>query len=227
VIAATPPLTEQAVELDRIWTLFLWIGGGVGLLVAAVLSWILFTYRRSRQRSLPRQRQYQIPLEVAYTVVPLVIVAGLFAVTVGSIHSVDRSERVPDVVVDVTAFQWQWQFDYPDLGARSVATDDANPDLVLPQGAIVEFRLTSLDVLHSFWIPGFRYKRDIFPGETATFQVTVGDTLGSFPNSGICAEFCGYDHHKMKFDVDVVTPDEFTSWVAANQGSDTTAEATT
>jgi cytochrome c oxidase subunit 2 len=157
-----------------------------------------------------------------YTVVPLGVVIALFAITVVSLDTVDGASGDPDVVVDVTAFQWQWRFDYPDLGARSVAVGDDNPALVVPAGASVEFRLTSLDVLHSFWIPGFRFKRDVFPGETTTFQVDVGDTTGSYPNSGVCAEFCGFDHHKMKFDVEVVTPAEFESWLAAHRSGATT-----
>jgi cytochrome c oxidase subunit 2 len=216
-----PPLTEQAADLDRVWSLFLWIAIGVLLLVIGLVAWVTIRYRGGRRPDLPRQKHYNIPVEVTYTVVPLALVIALFAITVVSIDSVDQSSAQPDLVVDVTAFQWQWQFDYPARGARSTAVGDANPDLVLPAGATVRFELTSLDVLHSFWIPGFRFKRDIFPGETTTFQVDVGDTLGSYPDTGVCAEFCGYDHHKMRFDVEIVTAAQFEAWVADHQATAT------
>jgi cytochrome c oxidase subunit 2 len=227
ILAGTPPpLTEQAADLDRLWSLFLWIAVGVMLLVVALVAWVALRYRRRRRPGLPRQKHYNIPVEVMYTIVPLGVVIALFAITVVSIDSVDHPDGEPDLVVDITAFQWQWQFDYPASGARSTAVGDANPDLVLPAGAKVRFDLTSLDVLHSFWIPGFRFKRDIFPGETTTFQVDVGDTLGSYPNTGVCAEFCGYDHHKMKFDVEIVAPADFDTWAADHQVPAITAGAT-
>ena len=84
---------------------------------------------------------------------------------------------------------------------------------MLPTGTKVQFDLRSVDVIHSFWIPGFRFKRDMFPGQTQSFQVDVGTTTGSWPGSGVCAEFCGLDHHKMRFSVRIVSPDEFRQWL--------------
>ena len=81
----------------------------------------------------------------------------------------------PDLTVHVTGFQWQWQFDYPESGVRVTGTDLERPELVLPTGAEVRFDLTSVDVIHSFWIPGFRFKRDLFPGQTQSFEVDIGD----------------------------------------------------
>lgn len=211
-----PPITEQAAQLDRVWALFIWIAAGIGTLVAVLMVWVVVRYRRRRD-DLPHQRHQHIPLEVAYTLAPLGIVIALFAVTVASVRDVDAIGTDPDLVVEVTAFQWQWQFDYPESGARSTAVDGANPELVLPAGASVRFDLTSRDVIHSFWIPGFRYKRDIFPGETTSFEVDVADTTGSYPDTGVCAEFCGIDHHKMRFGVRVVTPDEFDTWAAEHR----------
>ncbi len=211
-----PPITDQANDLDGVWSLFLWVAAGIGALVAVLIVWVLLRYRRRSGTGLPVQRREHIPLEVAYTVVPLGIVAALFAVTVTSIRPVDRVGDDPDLVVEVTGYQWQWQFDYPASGARSTATDEENPELVLPTSATVRFDLRSRDVLHSFWIPGFRFKRDVFPGETTSFEVRVTDQPGDYPNSGVCAEFCGIDHHKMRFSVRVVEPAEFDAWTAAH-----------
>jgi len=206
-----PPLTEQAEDIDRVWNGFLAAGVVVGLLVFALLVYVMIRFRR-RSATLPRQRREHIPLEITYTLLPLVIVAGLFGVTFGSLQALDEAGDEPDVTVEVVGFQWQWQFDYPASGVSVVGTEAERPVLVLPASSTVQFRLSSIDVIHSFWIPGFRYKRDVFPNQTQVFQVDVGPRTGDFPNRGICAEFCGLDHHKMRFDVRVVTPEDFTSW---------------
>ena len=206
-----PPLTEQAEDIDRIWDLFLLAGLVVGVGVLVVLLFVLIRFRR-RDTTLPRQRREHIPIEVTYTVVPLLIVAGLFGITFVSVDAIDAVDDDPDLTVEVIGFQWQWQFEYPASGVSVIGTDDVLPELVLPTGATVQFDLTSVDVIHSFWIPGFRFKRDVFPGQTQTFQVDVGETTGDWPDSGVCAEFCGLDHHKMRFSVRIVTPDEFASW---------------
>lgn len=211
--ATTPPLTEQATDLDRIWDGYLVVGFAVGALVAVLVTWSVVRYRR-RGDGLPSQRQYHIPLEVAYTLIPLLIVVGLFAVTFQSIHKVDDTSGPIDLEVDVTAFQWQWQFDYPKAGARSVGAGDHRAELVLPAGARVRFEVTSRDVIHSFWIPGFRFKRDAIPGQTTSFVVTMTRRTGDYPDSGVCAEFCGVDHARMRFDVRIVSADQFQAWLA-------------
>ena len=211
VTGLAPPLTEQAEDIDRIWDLFLLAGLVVGVGVLAVLLFVLIRFRR-RDTTLPRQRREHIPIEVTYTVVPLLIVAGLFGITFVSVNAIDEVADDPDLTVEVIGFQWQWQFDYPASGVSVTGTEDELPELVLPTGATVQFDLTSVDVIHSFWIPGFRFKRDVFPGQTQIFQVDVGETTGDWADTGVCAEFCGLDHHKMRFSVRIVTPDEFASW---------------
>jgi cytochrome c oxidase subunit 2 len=210
-IAAVPPLTEQAEDIDRIWNGFLAIAFGVAVLVAGLVVYVIVRHRR-RNDALPRQVHEHIVLELVYTAVPLAIVVGLFAVTFVSVRAIDDVDDDPDLVVEVTGFQWQWQFDYPASGVRVVGTDEVIPELVLPAAQTVRFDLTAVDVIHSFWIPGFRFKRDMFPGETTSFQVDVGDRTGFFDRTGVCAEFCGLDHHKMQFSVRVVTADEFIDW---------------
>lgn len=211
-----PPLTDQAVDLERVWTTFYWIAVAVGVLVAGLIVFVVIRYRR-RGDVLPRQVREHIPLEIAYTVVPLAIVVGLFFVTLASIRGTDRADATPDVVVSVTAFQWSWRFDYTDRGVVETGIEGHPPELVLPAGGTVRFELTSADVVHSFWIPGFRFKRDMFPGQTSEFQVDVGDATGSWVDSGVCAEFCGLDHDKMRFSVRVVDPEEFDAWVIEHQ----------
>jgi cytochrome c oxidase subunit 2 len=208
-----PPLTDQAKDIDRVWDVFLYIALGVGALVAVLLVILVIRFRR-RGSALPRQVHEHIPLEITYTAVPLLIVGGLFALTVVSLQAVEKTDDDVDLVVDVIGFQWQWQFDYPETGVQILGSEQAVPELVLPAGSSVQFELTSLDVIHSFWIPGFRFKRDVFPGETTSFQVDVSERTGYFENTGVCAEFCGLGHHEMRFSVRIVTPDEFDQWLA-------------
>jgi cytochrome c oxidase subunit II len=212
-----PPLTEQAHDIDQIWDGVLLAAVIVGVLVIGLIGFVVWRFRRRDDR-LPFQRRENIPIEVTYMVVPLLVVGALFGITFFSVRFVDEVHDDPDLTVTVTGFQWQWQFDYPESGVRIVGSEVKEPELVLPTGAKVQFDLTSVDVIHSFWIPGFRFKRDMFPGQTQTFQVDIGDLTGSWPDSGVCAEYCGLDHHKMRFSVRIVTPDEFRQWLQEAEG---------
>jgi len=209
-----PPLTSEAERVRDVWTLFLVLAGAIGLLVVVLVLYCVIRFRRRDDR-LPPQKHYNVPIEVLYTSVPLLIVIILFAITAVTVRTVSRVQAgAPDVTVDVLAFQWQWQFTYPDLGVTVTGTRDNEPELVLPSNSRVRFRLTSADVIHAFWIPGFRFKRDVIPGQDEEFDVDVLDRTGDFPNTGVCAEFCGLDHAFMRFDVRIVTPDEFRAWAA-------------
>ena len=207
-----PPLTEQADDIDRVWNAFLIAASVVGAIVAVLILYVMVRFRR-RDVALPHQRRENIPVEITYVVVPFLLVIALFAVTFVSVEAVEDAVDEPDLTVEVVAFQWQWQFDYPDAGVSVIGTDTEIPELVLPASATVRFELTSIDVIHSFWITGFRYKRDIFPGQVQEFDVVIGDATGEFPLSGVCAEFCGLDHTTMRFSVRVVSPEEFDRWV--------------
>lgn len=210
-----PPITEQADDIDRVWDAFVYMAIGVLAFVVVLVVYVVIRYRRRDDR-LPRQKHYNIPLEVAYTLIPFLIVVGIFAVTVVTVNAIDDTDREPDLTVHVTAFQWQWEFEYPDAGVRIVggpATDI--PELVLPADSSVLFQLESLDVIHSFWITAFRFKRDIIPGRVTEFSVDMSeDAAGSYPNAGVCAEYCGLDHALMQFSVLVLEPDEFDAWLA-------------
>jgi cytochrome c oxidase subunit 2 len=200
-----------------VWNLFLLIAAVVGLVVVVLVIYVVIRFRR-RGPALPKQVRENIPIEVAYTVVPLLIVIALFAVTFVSVRAIDEVDADEDLLVEVTGFQWQWQFTYPESGLTVIGTDAVEPELVLPASATVRFELTSLDVIHSFWIPGFRFKRDVFPAEVTEFQVDVGDRTGVADVKGVCAEFCGLDHDKMRFTVRIVTADEFAAWLDEGAG---------
>lgn len=207
---ADPTLTEEAATMDRLWGVFLVIATVIGVLVAVLLVYSLIRFRRRDDR-LPEQVRHHLPTEIAYTLVPFLIVIGLFVGTFVTVRAIERADEY-DLVVDVDGFQWQWRFRYPDHGIVVTGTEDVIPELVLPADTTVRFRLNSLDVIHSFWIPGFRYKRDMFPGQTAEFDVAVEDELGTY--DGACAEFCGLAHSEMNFTVRIVDIAEFDAWAA-------------
>lgn len=216
-----PPLTEQAEDIDRVWDIFFISALAVGGFVAVLVLFILLRFRR-RDDQLPRQVRENIPFEIAYTVVPLLMVIVLVTITFVSVRAIDdvsASDDDVDLVVGVTGFQWQWQFEYPEAGVVVTGTETDVPELVLPASSSVRFDLASVDVIHSFWIPGFRFKRDVIPGRESSFQVDIGDETGTFDAGGVCAEFCGLDHHKMFFDVRVVTPAQFEQWTAERTGA--------
>lgn len=215
-----PPITEQAESIEDVWTLFVWIGLGVLALVIALVLWVVLRYRRTDNR-LPRQKHYNIPMEVAYTAIPFLVVCALFAVTFVTVRAIDDPDAHPDLVVHVIGYQWSWQFEYPDEGVTIVdVSDDEDPELVLPASSTVRFDLESVDVIHSFWLTPFRFKRDMIPGSPSSFVVDIGDTVGEFPNAGVCAEFCGLDHARMRFSLRVLAPDDFDRWLAGQRDLD-------
>jgi cytochrome c oxidase subunit II len=223
--ALDPPVTDQADELERAWTIYLYIGYVVLALVVVLVLYVMIRFRR-RDDTLPAQKHYNIPVEVAYTVLPLVLVMALFGITLVTLQNVEATPDDPDLTVHVTAFQWQWQFDYPESGVTVAggAGDDV-PELILPADSTVSFELESLDVIHSFWITIFRFKRDMIPGRPSEFSVDIDDAPGFYPNAGVCAEFCGLDHALMRFSVRILEPEEFDRWLADRSVGSGTGEA--
>lgn len=208
------PASRQAEHVARVWRFYFLAALAVGALVWGLIFWAIGRYRRRPRDGvlLPSQRQYHVPLEILYTVVPVALVVVLFGVALGAQFEVDRLSEDPDLRVEVTGFQWQWQFHYPDAGVTVTGSPDERPTLVVPVEATVRITLDSPDVIHSFFVPGFLFKRDVIPGVTNQFDVTPTVT-GRF--DGHCAEFCGIFHDRMSFVVEVVDADEFEAWLAA------------
>jgi cytochrome c oxidase subunit II len=185
----------------------------VGGIVWVLIGWAVLRYRR-RGDELPSQRQYIVPLEVVYTAIPILIVAVLFALSYRTQRDVDALAADPDLVIEVEGFQWQWQFHYVEEDITVTGLPDDPPVMVLPVDTTVRLVLTSTDVIHSFYVPDFLYKRDVIPGVRNKVDVDVTD-VGRY--TGRCAEFCGLDHARMTFEVDAVTIDDFREWVADQQ----------
>ncbi len=218
-------ITPQAQEMQHLWT-----GAGIAALCVGVITWgamfwaMIFHHKRKGTDPgvVPRQTQYNLPIEMSFTIIPAIIVAVLFGFTVTVQDFVQANPPNPDLKVDVTAFQWQWKFAYPDHpGANgqpisTLGTSDTIPLLVLPTGESVQFTQHSNDVIHSFWIPDFLFKRDVFPDPQTNEQenvwtITGIDREGAFV--GRCAELCGSYHSQMNFEVRALSKDKFDRWL--------------
>jgi cytochrome c oxidase subunit II len=206
------PVTSQGEEISSLWSVFVAVAAVIGLLVLGLVVFAVIRYRRRRHDGdLPPQFRYNIPLEVVYTGVPILIVIILFVITAGVISRVNSVSSNPDLVVKVTGFQWDWQFDYPEYGISVVGEPGSNPTLVLPVDQDIQLELTSADVIHSFYVPEFMEKRDVFPGRIDKIDVHLTEE-GEFV--GRCAEFCGTYHDRMLFNVRAVSSAEFETWVS-------------
>jgi len=201
--------TRQGRDIFGLWQgsviVAIFVGGLVwGLIVFAVLR-----YRR-RNDDLPSQAQYFVKLEILYTVVPVVIVAVLFAFSYRTQNEVDALAHDASVTIDVRGFQWQWQFHYRDDDITVTGLPGREAVMMLPEDRTSRLILTSPDVIHSFYVPGFLFKRDVIPGVVNKVDVTPRDS-GTY--TGRCAEFCGLDHAKMTFEVKVVSFKDYRAWV--------------
>ncbi|WP_052359674.1 aa3-type cytochrome oxidase subunit II [Actinoplanes friuliensis] len=201
----------------------------VGVFVWGLIFWCVIRYRK-RGDKLPVQTRFNMPMEVLYTVTPVLIVAVLFYYTAIVQTDVDKLSAKPDMTVEVVAFKWNWQFNYrdaPGAEAKTVAStlgsSDVIPLLVLPTGKKIRFEETSKDVIHSFWVPEMLFKRDVFPGNVRnTFEVTL-DKEGRYV--GRCAELCGTYHAFMQFELVVVSPEKFDQFLAAKEAGSSTQDA--
>lgn len=196
-----------------------WITAGVvGVFTAGLIFWSVF-FHRKKNEDFPKQTQYHIPVEIAYTIIPFIIVAVLFAYTARD-ESKITSKSVAGVKhnVLVNGIQWAWQFTYPEAGPDATITGSADnpPILYLPQGEKVGFTLTSSDVVHGFWIPAFMIQMQNLPGVTNHLEFTA-NKLGDYP--GRCNILCGRDHAWMRFTVRVVTPAQYQDYITTLKAS--------
>jgi cytochrome c oxidase subunit 2 len=199
------------------WLIFLAVALGVAAIVLGLILFPLVRWRRRPGDAEPPQFANNIPIEIAWTVIPLLIVAGLFVATYSAEARVDAVADNPTAIVAVNAYRWGWTFAYrggPTVGGSASApaafgVAPSPPELVLPLGEVTRIELSAADVDHGFWIPDFLFKRDAIPGQTTSFDL-LPDKLGTY--RGRCSAFCGLQHEAMLFDVRVVTPSEFTIW---------------
>ena len=196
-------------------TFYLWQGFSIGAvliggLVVVLMLFAIIRYRRTSDR-IPAQSQYHLPLEVLYTVVPILIVFGLFAATIVVENQVVANPTTK-VTIDVNAFQWGWKFSYPGTAAVVVGQTTQTPEMVMPVNTDVHINLTSTDVIHGFYVKAFNFSRYALPGVKNQFTLHAV-TTGTF--FGQCTQLCGLYHSLMFFNVKVVSPSAYASWLAS------------
>ncbi len=198
-------------------TLELWQGAWIAALLTGVFVWGLIFYaiwhfRRRSDDEIPIQTRYNLPLEIFYTIFPIVMVVVFFSHTV-RVQNIALDDSPPDNTLTVVGQQWSWTFNHPYEGQNvyEVGDGDTIPTLFLPVDETTRFELRSPDVIHDFGVPGFLMKMDVIPGQENSFQVTPKRT-GTY--AGKCYELCGTYHSRMLFNVEVVERSEYDDYLA-------------
>jgi cytochrome c oxidase subunit II len=216
-------VTNHTERIVGLWTtawIILWL---VGIIAWALMGWAIVVYRRRKgEIGLPEQLRYNNPIEVLFTVIPLILVIGFFAFTARDIAAIEQPTENPDVTIQVIGKQWSWDFNYVDANVYEsgiqaqfegqTGVPETLPALYLPVGKTVQIDLSSRDVIHSFWVIDFLYKKDMFPGKTNHMYFTP-QVEGTY--MGKCAELCGEYHSMMLFQVKVVSQAEYDTYLTS------------
>ncbi len=226
------------------YTYELWKWAWVAAMVTGVIVWGLIFYvvvrfRRRSDDEVPRQTRYNLPLEVFYTIAPVLMCIVFFFHTVRVQDELTQLDANPDLTVEVTGQQWSWTFNHGTGSQDTSATGEDGvyaydeyvytsgtaaqiPTLVLPVDRTIQFNLHSPDVIHDFGVPAFLIKMDVIPGRVNKLQVTPtveGDYVGK------CYELCGVSHSRMLFNVEVVSQAEYDAYLAGLAEAGQTAQA--
>lgn len=208
----------------------MWVNSWIVLLAVGVVTWVLILWaavvyrRRKGQTGFPVQLRYNMPIEVFYTIVPLILVIGFFAFTAREQADIEAPfDDGPDVTIEVYGKRWAWDFNYVDEDVYSAGVQaqerldgdggidtDRLPVLYLPVDQKVEIRIESRDVIHSFWVIDFLYKKDMIPAKT-NYMYFIPTQEGTY--QGKCAELCGEYHSLMLFEVEVVSQAEYDAYI--------------
>ncbi len=204
--------SAQAVIIDRLFNIHIGIISFLFSLIVVFITYSLIVFRRTKQNPDEEGKYFKgsSKLEIIWTLLPLAVVISISYI--GAISLADTRRIEPQALnVDVTAGQWYWSFTYPDY---EITTDT----LYLPVDRQVKLTLTSVDVIHSFWVPEFRVKQDVLPGKNLVKELRFTPIeVGDFTVR--CAELCGGAHAYMTSPVKVVTEMEFQNWVDEEMGN--------
>jgi cytochrome c oxidase subunit II len=211
---AAPVATDTRDEFAGLFSVYFWVLVVTGAIVSLVVVFALVRYRRRSGRAPSRRSEAKI-VEILYAGVLAAVVSVLVWKTFGTERKVDALAARGCERIQVTAFQWGWRFTYPDRQVTVVGNQNAPPAAAVPVGVPLCFSVRSQDVIHSFWVPDLRFKKDAFPKFTNRFDLVV-DRPGAYV--GRCAEFCGLQHASMSFQLQGMAEDAFRAWVLGNGG---------
>lgn len=220
-LPSEPGITNHTGRIIDLWD-YSWIAAlAVGAVTWALILWSVAVYRKRKgDEKIPEQTRANIPLELMYVMVPLIMVAALFRWTVVDTAAVTDTSGDPDIRIQMIGKQWAWDINYLDddvytSGVQARLTgepgvEDTLTTLYLPVGELVDIQLNSRDVIHSFWVPAFLNKLDMVPGRTNHMQF-IPQKEGTY--QGKCAELCGEYHASMLFNVKVVDREEYDAYI--------------
>jgi cytochrome c oxidase subunit 2 len=212
-LPGVPGVTNHTERVVSLWNgswIVLYV---VGFIAWGLMFWAIIVYRRKKNDTeIPVQFRYNMPIETLFTVIPFILVLGFFALTARDIDAIEKPVA-SDYRIEVVGKQWSWDFNYTNdnvydtgLQLQEDGTEAELPTLYLPVNRSVEFDLISRDVIHSFWVIDFLYKKDVFPGRVNKMYLTP-QVIGDY--KGKCAELCGEFHSMMLFNVKVVSQADY------------------
>jgi cytochrome c oxidase subunit 2 len=206
------PHSDLGRAIDFLWDRLLLLATIVFVLVEVALIFVVLRYRRKpTDTGKPPQTHGNAALEIIWTLIPAFILLFIAVPTVRTIFETQKPAVAGALEIEVIGHQWWWEFRYPEY---NIVT--AN-EIYIPTGRTVNFKMTSQDVIHSFWVPRLAGKRDVIANRTNYIWFTPDSSLGASVWNGFCTEYCGSSHAKMRFRVFTVKPDQFKSWVAGQQ----------
>ncbi|HEX5387485.1 MAG TPA: cytochrome c oxidase subunit II [Gemmatimonadales bacterium] len=203
--SAIHPLGEFARLTDHLFRTTVEWSALVFVLVEGALLYAMFRFRGRPNDAEPPQIHGNTTVEILWTVIPALILATIAVPTVQAIFTTNATPGKGALTVEVVGHQWWWEFRYPEYHITT-----AN-ELHVPLNRTVSLRMGSGDVVHSFWIPQFAGKRDVFPNRETRLWF-IAEQAGEYP--GQCAEFCGIEHARMAYRVVASPPAEFEKWIA-------------
>jgi cytochrome c oxidase subunit 2 len=203
--SALHPKGEFARITDAVFMQTVWWAVLVFVLVQGALLYAMVRFRGRPGDAEPNQIHGNTTLEIVWTIIPAVILAVIAVPTVKAIFKTYEIPGDNPLTVEVIGHQWWWEFRYPEYKLTT-----AN-ELHVPVNRTVHLRMGSADVLHSFWVPQFAGKRDVFPNRETRLWF-IAEEVGNYPAQ--CAEFCGIQHGKMAYRVVASEPGDFDGWVA-------------
>jgi cytochrome c oxidase subunit II len=225
------PIKDRVIELHDLVLVIITL---ITLVVTGLLIWVMYRYN-SRRNPVPSQTSHNTILEIAWTVVPVLVLVVIAIPSFRLIYYQDRTPD-PDLTIKVTGHQWYWEFTYPDQGnvsveSRYVHDEDLKPgqlrlldvdnQLIVPVGKKIRILTNSSDVIHSFFIPSFGIQRYAIPGRTIETWMEA-DQVGTF--YGECNQICGQDHNRMPIAVRAVSETDFKAWVTDAKKSASTGQ---
>ncbi|MDX1571111.1 MAG: cytochrome c oxidase subunit II [Xanthomonadales bacterium] len=234
------PFADRVYDLHM---LILWICVVIGVLVFGAMFVSMYLHRKSRGHQ-PAQFTHSTKAEIIWTIIPILILVGMAIPATKTLIFMEQTGDA-EMTVKITGYQWLWKYDYIEDDVSFISTLDeesnrarqlgsgidpgtvpnyllnVNEPLVLPTNTKIRFLITAEDVIHSWWVPDFGWKRDAIPGFVNEAWVLIEEP-GTY--RGQCAELCGKDHGFMPIVVEAVPPAQYTAWVAEQKGETLIAE---